>query len=444
MSKKFYTLEQIKQIRQQPHLLGLLAGQSKLTPLHSEWIRYIFESDKDVGLMGHRGSYKTTCNAVGIVWWLAFHPDDRIFMVRKTFTGASEIVRLVGQIMQMDTIKPLLEQLWGGPWKFTILRDGKMEHSAKQSKTKEASLTALGLDSNWTGLHGRIAVIDDAVTLEDRVSEAERERTKMIIQEIRANIIDPGGHSAFIGTPWARHDAWDMLEHPEGGGRGIEVRRYPVSSTGLLTPEEIADKKSKTTPTLYAINYDLKFESEEGMMFTNPYMGIWHEDNVDIKAHLDAKYKGDHYCALTIMGRQPNGRLNLVGFTTQENVKDWFGFIRDKLIKYKVRELYSEDNADKGYTLDILEMCPELRKAGVWMEEYHETEKKHVKITNYLGEVFKEIEFSKESHPEYIEQLTDWREGVEPDDCADSASSLVKYGGYSKTAILNSWGVWDF
>lgn len=443
MAKSFYTLDQIKQIRKYPHLIGLLAGQSKLTPLHSEWIRYLFEAPKDVGLMGHRGSYKTTCNAVGIVWWLAFHPDDRIFMVRKTFTGAAEIVRLVSQIMQTDTVKPLLEQLWGGPWKFTILRDGKLEHSAKKFKTKEASLTALGLDSNWTGLHGQIAIIDDAVTLEDRVSEAERERTKMIIQEIRANIIDPGGHSAFVGTPWARHDAWDMLEHPEDGSKGIEIRRYPVSDTGLLTPEEIADKKSKTTPTLYAINYDLKFENEEGMLFANPHMGEWHEDNTDIKAHIDAAYKGDHYCALTIIGRQKNGRLNVVGWVSPGTIKDWTDFIVGKLLKYGAKELYAEDNADRGYTTDVFDMHPRLQKAGIWVQDYHELEKKHVKITTYLGEVFNQIEFAKESGAEYIEQITDWREGVEPDDSIDGLSSIIREGGYSMTAFTNSWNVWS-
>ena len=444
MAKNIYNWNHVKKIREQPHLLGHLCGKDKLTPLHSEWIKYLWESKKDTGLMGHRGSYKSTAVVeVGAIWWLMFNPNARIFIVRKTYTQAASEIRTIAQMMNMDTVRPLLELVWGEKFKFTMLREGQLELSVKKQKTKEPSILALGLDSALVSLHATDVLLDDFVDLSDRVSEAERERTKMIVQEYRTNIIDPGHRCMFNGTPWSKHDAWDMLEHPEDGSKGIEIRRYPVSDTGLLTPEEIADKKSKTTPTLYAINYDLKFESEEGLLFANPHMGEWHEDNTDIKAHIDAAYKGDHYCALTIIGRQKNGRLNVVGWVSPGTIKDWTDFIVGKLLKYGAKELYAEDNADRGYTTDVFDMHPRLQKAGIWVQDYHELEKKHVKITTYLGEVFNQIEFAKESGAEYIEQITDWREGVEPDDSIDGLASIIREGGYSMTAFTNSWNVWS-
>jgi hypothetical protein len=445
MAKNIYDWSHLRKIKQTPHLLGHLCGKTKLTQLHSDWIRYTWDSKVDVGLMGHRGSYKSTSVLeIGALYYLLFHPNARLFIVRKTYTQAASEVRTISQMMQSDMIEPLFRLAWGEKWKFSMLRDGMFEVSAKKEKTKEPSVLALGLDSALVSLHTPDVIIcDDFIDLNDRISEAERERTKMIIREIRTNIIDPGGHCILNGTPWARHDAWDDLEHPEDGSKGIEIRRYPVSSTGLLTPEEIAEKKSKTTPTLYAINYDLKFESEEGMLFSDPHMGEWHDDNIEIKAHIDAAYKGDHYCALTIIGKQRNGRLNVVGFSSPGNIKDWTDFIIGKLIKYKVKELYAEDNADRGYTTDTFDMHPALQHAGIWVQDYHELEKKHVKIITYVGEAFKQIEFAKESSADYMEQIVDWREGVEPDDGIDSLASILCQGGYSMLALTKGWQVWD-
>jgi len=436
MAKNLYTWEHLKQIRQQPHLLGLLAGKDKLTPMHSEWCRYLWESPTDVCLRGHRGSYKTTMDIeIGVPWWLLFHPNNRIAIVRKTFTGSSEIVRNISNIMMMDTIYPLFELAWGEKWKFTVRRDGKLEISAKKTKTKESSVVALGLDSGLTGSHYDDIICDDFIDLEDRVSEAERERTKLIVQEIRTNIADPGKRTMFQGTPWHRHDAWEILP---------PAKDYPVNATGLRTPEELEDIKTKTSKILYAINYDLKFENEADLIFSNPRMGVWHDGNSEIKAHIDAAYKGTHYCALTIMGKMKNERLNVIGWVYPGNIKDWFPFIIQKLVRYEVREVFSEDNADRGYTNDVLELNPVLRQKGVWMTEYHELEKKHVKIANYLGEVFNQIEFAQESDPNYMEQVIDWREGEEPDDAPDSASALVREGGFSMTSFTNSWNVWNF
>jgi len=438
-----YNWSHVEKIRKYPHLLGHLCGKTLLTPLHSDWIRYMWESKVDVGLMGHRGSYKSTAIVeVGAIWWLMFHPNSRIFIVRKTYTMASSEIRTIAQMMESDAIRPLLELVWGCKWKFTMLREGQLELSVKKEKTKEPSIMALGLDSALISLHATDIILDDFVDLNDRISEAERERTKMIVQEYRTNIIDPGHRCMMNGTPWAKHDAWEALEHPENGGKGIEIRRYPVSSTGFLTEEQIADKKAKTTPVLYSINYDLAFENEDDMLFRNPRMGTWHDDCTDVRAHIDAAFKGSHYCALSIMGRMPNGKFNVVGFTYPGNMKDWLPFVVGKIIKYGAKELFSESNADKGFSLDIIGLNPDIRRAGVWTTEYHETEKKYVKITNYLHDIYPMVEFAKESDSMYLEQIVDWREGSEPDDAPDSLSSLAREGGYSSVSTFGGWGVW--
>lgn len=434
--KSIYTWDNVKEIREHPHLLGLLAGKDKLTELHSKWMLWLLDSPEERVLMAHRGSYKTTSiSEIGVIWYLMFHPNATIVIIRKSYTDAASIVRNITNMMMMPEINNLLAFAWGQQWKFTTRREGKFELSVKTTKTKELSVEAMGIDSGMTGQHYLFGISDDIVTLKDRISEAEREKTKLVVQELRTNVLNPGCHMIHIGTPWDKRDAFSILP---------PARKFPLGTTGLLTPEQIALKQTQTTPILFAINYKLEFENEDDLIFSDPHMGKWHGSELTmIRGHLDAAFDGEHTCALTIMGRMKDGRLNAVGFSYGGSVQNWLDVVAQKLVKYGCNKLYIEDNADKNYTALVLSKHPVIKENHIWMSDYHEAQKKEIKISTYLGEVFKDVEWSEESDDEFMEQIIDWRPGMEPDDAPDSAASLVRQGNFSITKSLSS-NIWSW
>jgi len=78
-------------IRNEPHLLGRLLGHDILNRTHSEWIKYVFESKKDITLMAHRNSLKTTSVIIiGVVWALLYHPSTRILIASNTKENAKK------------------------------------------------------------------------------------------------------------------------------------------------------------------------------------------------------------------------------------------------------------------------------------------------------------------------------------------------------------------
>src|SRR5574343_38244 len=94
-----YTEAHLLYIRHHPHILGHIAGFTKLTEMHSRWILHIWDTNDHQALRAHRGSYKTTAiTVIGSVWWLLFHPDDRI-IIRKTFTDSMAAVNTILQVM---------------------------------------------------------------------------------------------------------------------------------------------------------------------------------------------------------------------------------------------------------------------------------------------------------------------------------------------------------
>jgi hypothetical protein len=347
---------------------------------------------------------------------MLFHPNDRIALIRKNFKAAADVVRAIGSAMEREEVQAVFKAAHGAYPRPVIFRDGYLRYSFKSTDTPEGNLTALGLDGGITGLHFDKIICDDIITLKDRISRAERERTAELVREIATNIIEPGKGSAWIGTPWHRDDAWNVIR------TFCDIAKYPISKYNFIGEEEAAKKKTTTTPFLYAANYELELLTDEGALFADPVFSAWDYGVRGAVAHIDSAYDGNHYCALTIAAptRKEGGNqfYQAVGFTYPGNVKDWITEIVRLCGKYKASKIYTETNPDKGYTAD------KLRERGMAVHTYAESMNKHLKISTHLFDAWRYIEWDPDTDSEYINQVLDYREGSEPDDAPDSAASL--------------------
>ena len=418
-----------KRVVDQPHLLGLYLGYDRLTELHSEWIKYCFLTPVDSSLQAHRGSYKTTAvMIVGCIWWLFFHFNDRILLIRKDFTAASDILKVISRQMQTPKLHTLFMEIYGFDYKVTIDRSDKFTWSLKSTETREGSINAFGMSPNITGSHGDKVLCDDIITLKDKLSQAEREKTVEYIRELRTNIIDPGQAISFTGTPWHKMDGWSILPEP---------LKYTVYETNLkaFTPEHLKKLKENTTPSLFAINYELEHISSENQMFANPIFGEW-DFRESCVGHIDAKYEGTDTGALTFFSKtnNPDYSFQAIGFKFDCHVDDYLDTIEKLYHRYNCHAIYKEKNDDKGYTAKT------LRARGLQSISYHEIENKHIKISNYIYPVWKHIRWSKTTDLEYLNQIVDYEEGASPDDAPDSLGSIIKYGKFvlpEKPSVLS-------
>lgn len=428
----------IELIRDHPHKLGWLCGKDKLTEMHSKWIRYIWDTNEFRSLQAHRGSYKTTSVIIiGSIRWMMFWPDDRISIFRKPYTEAANMVYVIKNLMKMEAVRALFHYIHGKEPKLIVGKENKLVYSFKRTETPEGNINAYGLDGSYTGTHCDKGIIDDAITIKDRISKAERESTKNQIREIQANVIDRGKGMGFTGTPWHKDDGWGIVAKPIV---------FPVSDTGLITDEEIRIIKTKTTPLLYDCNYNLIHSSTADAVFSNPVFEPWErgttvDGNHPVSAHLDAAFDGDCTNALTIMSkRKKDTFIQAVGFTFIENVKTKVKFIADKCEYYKVKVFYIETNADKGYTADLLRAEFKARGLNIFVQDYHESMNKIVKIASYLKHYWLNILWAPETEDDYQNQVLDYREGQKPDDCPDSAASLLREAFYKGA---NSNALWE-
>lgn len=410
----YYNNETLELIRDNPHALGWIAGRTKLTKLHSEWIKYIWCSGKSVALMAHRGSYKSTAIVcVGAVWYMLFNPDARIAIVRKTYADAVDATATIAKIMEMPAIRELFKFAQGEYPDFTKKREGAISFTFKKTVTPEGSVTAFGLNSPITGRHFDIIICDDISTLKDRLYRAEREFTKNMWRELATNIIDRGKPCCYIGTPWAKDGVEEIIPKP---------KKYSIYDCDLITPEELETIRSSTTPSLFAANYELSFVADEDALFSEPQFDTWQTSGIEsVKAQIDAAYGAGDTCALTIMARRNDGKLQAIGFCSKLSISEWMPRVVELCRLYKVRRIYVEKQSDRGWTHSM------LKKEGINAVEYSEDTKKQHKISTFLYEVWPNLVWSPESDDDYMVQIQDWTaESKALDDAPDSAASLIR------------------
>ena len=449
-----WTPKLVEYFVQWPHLMGQMVGKTLLTPMHSEWTRWVWDQAPGIhtGLQAHRGSYKTTGpTEIGTVRWWLHHPNDRIALVRKTFTAASESLAVIRSLMETEFIRAMYFTLHGEYPEFTEKKADRLTFSFKQSITKEASIGAYGINNLPTGLHVDRAHNDDIVTDDDRYSDAEREKTIRSVRELLSNIIDRGKTVSFVGTPWHERDAWaEVIEAacPRG------VKKFPRSVTGIISDAEYAKICSLNTAAMIACNYDLTHIASDDLLFQRkaserPWQnaGAHH-----VTAHLDAKFDGTATTALTIMQelneKAPDGHnwIQVSGWNTEKHVELVLDEIVDRCIAKKVRHFYNENNPDKGIIYRSL--MQKFRERGYPIntskdaEVYNYTERmnKAYKIQTHALKHWQHLLWDTGSDPKYDRQVLDYQEGSRLVDSPDSMASLLReFYDDTKTTATKNW-----
>lgn len=422
-----YTPKDLERIHASPHLIGHMVGKTKLTDLHSEWIKYVWNATEHRSLQAHRGGYKTTaCTEIGPMWWLLFHPSDRIAIARKPYTEAANTLRAISKYFETPEIQSLFQYAHGGKPSFTQRKESSVTFNFKKTVTREGSIDAFGIDSSFTGRHYDKIICDDFVILKDRISKAERLKTTEAIREIITNIIDPGKQCGFIGTPWHKDDAWAVCPTPI---------LYPWKTTGILTEAQIEEKRDTTTQSLFAANYELQHLSDEGAPFKDPIWERWSCSAPSrVYGHIDAKYEGDHTGAITFAAKIPKSNIiQITGRIFHNHVKEEIKWLVKQIKQYRCAKVFVEKNADHGYTADL------LTAEGIRVQKYHEKANKHIKIISYLKDFWKELTWDTDMDGYYMDQILDYRKGQLPDDAPDSAASLLREAFYSSAKDKALW-----
>ena len=163
-----------------------------------------------------RGAGKSYETAAFAAWLLYRNPDTTLLCISAVQTRAREFILLVRKIIDsMDE----LAHLRPGEWD----RDGadRFDVGCRSRPDKNPSVAAYGIKSMVTGTHVDCVILDDVEIPENSSTVEARDKLMYKVKEFE-NILNPGGHIIYLGTPQTEDSVYNRLaEH-------YECRQWPA------------------------------------------------------------------------------------------------------------------------------------------------------------------------------------------------------------------------
>lgn len=392
-----------------PVIFARAAGFTKLGDIHNDWIVDMVRGTDDKTLQAHRGSYKTTCVSVALAIIAVLLPNCKTMFMRKTDSDVKEVVRQVQNLLLSPYMQALCEAIHGKPLSLATASATEINTNLSTDNKGASQIVAMGVNGSLTGKHFDRIFTDDIVNVQDRISKAERDHTKIIYQELQ-NIKNRGGRIYNTGTPWHKFDCFSIMP---------KAVKYDCYVTGLISDDELANIRDSMSASLFAANYELRHVADEDVIFTNPQTDADPAMVEQGESHIDAAYGGEDFTAYTLINKR-DGLYYVFGKLWGKHIDDCLDEIQRIQARYNAGRIFCEDNGDKGY------LAKELRRRGERAFVYHENQNKYIKITSYLKAEWRNVRFVVGTDDEYIQQICDYNENAEHDDAPDSLASSIR------------------
>lgn len=403
----------IRFLKDKPYKFGHLLGFKDLTELSNEWIISMVRSKEDMSLAGSRGTYKTTCVSIALTLIIILLPRMRTLFMRKTDDDVKEIIKQVAKILKDPHTQVFVQTIYGVSLNLTVESAFEISTNLVADTKGTSQLVGIGSGGSLTGKHFDRVFTDDIINLKDRISHAERERTKLIYQELQ-NVKNRGGRIFNTLTIWHKDDASNLMPNL------VRYDCYNERVREIISEADLERIRASMTASLFACNYELKIIADENLLFPERPMGADISNVFGAICHIDSAYGGEDYTAFTAMAYK-DGHFYIYGRCWQRHIESCYADIVADYSRLTLGKCWNETNADKGMIARDLK-----HKYGMRMVTYHESMNKHVKISVYLKAIWESVIFVEGTDDEYISQILDYTEDADHDDCPDSAASLAR------------------
>lgn len=397
-------------IKHYPYLIARDVGFSDVREKpHNDWMKHIICDEGDYTLLAHRGSYKSSVLSVCIALMMLVFPWKNIIFLRKADNDVSEMIRMVRKALESDVFRKLSIVLYKRPIALVKASESEITTNLYKSASGSSQLLGIGIKSSITGKHADIVITDDICNISDRISKAERDRTKLQYQELQ-NVRNRGGRIINTGTKWHGDDVFSLIDN-------IDI--CDCYHTGLIPDDKLQQIKDSMIPSLFSCNYELRIIASEDVIFTDPKTGAGVDTIMNGIMHVDSAFYGEDFTSWGIMTKH-DGKYYLYGKCKRKHVEDCYVDIMADYQRFCCGKLYNESNADKGF------VARDLRKMGAKVILYSEKENKYIKIVTHLKAIWKDLIFVDGTDKEYISQICDYFEEAEHDDAPDDAACLAR------------------
>ena len=202
-------------------------GGIRATGAHRESTDFLDKPGGRKLILEPRGSYKSTKLENFCCRHVSRDRDTTILYMMATQSMAESKVRDMGRILLSDRSRKTFGDLKGKKWKDDAIFVSGRSHNVAENAP---NIKAVGRDTDFTGSHYRIIILDDIVNW-DNVRNSEQIQKTLDVFKMVIPLLDPGGILIVCGTRYVDPDlyghiirnmpSFDVLHK----GCGMKVRR---------------------------------------------------------------------------------------------------------------------------------------------------------------------------------------------------------------------------
>lgn len=393
----------------QPYLKDLKSycakiGYKEINDIHVNWIKtfilkpYLLnkvgdkkveEGKKQLMLLAHRSSYKSTCVACGVSFLLLVDPKFTCMIGHASEEHAKAKVRNIANIVKTKFFKDLYKKIHK---KDVWLQNDNMTNMKLNTSppTIMFNVAATGLrTSKMTGMHVDMFIGDDIANLEDYERESKRRDTLAFYTESH-NVLNPNGVYFLVGTCWHDEDIYSTIERKtEKGAIDCYILKYPIFSIQIkhITPTWAEQQKEIIGLRTYYSQYELKHLVPEESPFFNiddKFISLQslldqQKDNPHQSQaffHIDKSFEGDDKTALTKIILVNHKHYLVSGWAWDGSIRKCLPFIKPIIQSTpNYYGIFMETNDDKGSFASENQESKMLDKLKTYAERMNKIEK---------------------------------------------------------------------
>jgi hypothetical protein len=219
--------------------IKLVAPQRVLGSVHEELVRWWTRDDAldNQLVLLPRDHQKSAMIAYRVAWWITKHPDTTVLYVSATAGLAEKQLKFIKDILLSDVYRfywPEMVDASENKRERWSVDEVSVDHPLrKKEAVRDATIKAVGLTANTTGLHCKVAVLDDIVVPGNAYTQIGREQVQSFYSQL-SSIETTDAKEWAVGTRYHPADIYrDMIDmrefyYDEATGEDVEQSVYEV------------------------------------------------------------------------------------------------------------------------------------------------------------------------------------------------------------------------
>lgn len=204
--------------------------------IHDDVERFLARPSKKKALVIPRNHLKSTFATIGFsILKILQNPNIRILICNQVWDMSRSFLREIKEQLESSQLKHLFGEFVSAKW-----NEDEIIIRQRTRPLKEPTIRTAGVESEQTGGHYDLIILDDLMGLQNSQTPEQREKAKRFRRSM-INLLEPGGQVIECLTRWHLDDTFSEVLEKERKYYDIMIRQV-IENGKLIFPKKFARK----------------------------------------------------------------------------------------------------------------------------------------------------------------------------------------------------------